>query len=276
MTRLIKLSTPIAFTAARRTHCGPALLGLLFAGNLVRRLDGDLAPILVHSRALDWSGITWCLKSICQRAALCYSFVMTSAFLSGFLLGASLIIAIGAQNAFILRQGLLRQHVFVLCLICALSDALLIIVGVAGLGSFISGNPALVLWVTGGGVVFLFAYALKAFARAFQTNTVRVEGEGSSLGSAIAACLAFTFLNPHVYLDTVVLLGSLSAQFDGNGRIAYGAGAALSSFVWFFSLGYGARLLLPVFQKPRAWQVLDVLIGLMMSALALSLLWSLL
>jgi L-lysine exporter family protein LysE/ArgO len=200
---------------------------------------------------------------------------MTSAFFSGFFLGASLIIAIGAQNAFILRQGLLRQHVFILCLICALSDALLIIVGVAGLGRFISGNQTLVTWVTVGGVLFLLAYAIKAFMRAFQSNVVRVEGEGASLSSAIAACLAFTFLNPHVYLDTVVLLGSLSAQFDGDGRIAYGAGAALSSFVWFFGLGYGARLLLPVFQKPRAWQVLDVLIGLTMTALAFSLLWTL-
>jgi L-lysine exporter family protein LysE/ArgO len=200
---------------------------------------------------------------------------MTSAFFSGFFLGASLIIAIGAQNAFILRQGLLRQHVFILCLICALSDALLIIVGVAGLGRFISGNQTLVTWVTVGGVLFLLAYAIKAFMRAFQSNVVRVEGEGASLSSAIAACLAFTFLNPHVYLDTVVLLGSLSAQFDGDGRIAYCAGAALSSFVWFFGLGYGARLLLPVFQKPRAWQVLDVLIGLTMTALAFSLLWTL-
>ncbi len=200
---------------------------------------------------------------------------MTAAFLSGFFLGASLIIAIGAQNAFILRQGLLKQHVFVLCLICALSDALLIVVGVAGLGRFISGNPMLVKWVTFGGVLFLAAYALKAFARAFHSESLTVTGEQTSLAAAIAACLAFTFLNPHVYLDTVVLLGSLSARYEGQARIAYGVGAALSSFVWFFGLGYGARLLRPIFEKPRSWQVLDVLIGLTMSALALSLILTL-
>ncbi len=200
---------------------------------------------------------------------------MTAAFLSGFFLGASLIIAIGAQNAFILRQGLLKQHVFILCLICALSDALLIIVGVAGLGRFISSNPMLVQWVTIGGVLFLATYALKAFGRAFQADALKVSGEQTSLSAAIAACLAFTFLNPHVYLDTVVLLGSLSARYEGQARIAYGVGAALSSFVWFFGLGYGARLLRPIFEKPRSWQVLDVLIGLTMSALALSLLMTL-
>ena len=200
---------------------------------------------------------------------------MTSAFISGFLLGASLIIAIGAQNAFILRQGLLRRHVFVLCLICALSDALLIAVGVAGLGRFISERPALVTWVTIGGVVFLFAYAVKAFLRAFQSHAMKAAGDETSLSAAIAACLAFTFLNPHVYLDTVVLLGSLSAGFEGAGRIAFGAGANVSSFVWFFGLGYGARLLRPVFEQPRAWQVLDIIIGLVMSALALSLAWPL-
>ncbi|MGL4487922.1 MAG: LysE/ArgO family amino acid transporter [Rhizobiaceae bacterium] len=201
---------------------------------------------------------------------------MTSAFFSGFFLGASLIIAIGAQNAFILRQGLLRQHVFILCLICALSDALLIIVGVAGLGSIISSSPTLVTWVTIGGVLFLAAYAIKAFLRAFQGNVMKASEGSASLAAAIAACLAFTFLNPHVYLDTVVLLGSLSASFKGEARVAFGAGAAIASFVWFFGLGYGARLLGPLFEKPRAWQILDVLIGLIMSALALSLAWPLL
>lgn len=196
---------------------------------------------------------------------------MTVAFISGFFLGASLIIAIGAQNAFILRQGLLREHVFIVCLICALSDALLIVVGVAGLGSYVSSSPVLVQWVTVGGVIFLSAYALKAFIRAFQSSSMRVQGKSSTLSSAIAACLAFTFLNPHVYLDTVVLLGSLSARYEFHNRTAYGAGAALASFVWFFSLGYGARLLEPIFTKPRAWQVLDVLIGITMCALALSL-----
>jgi L-lysine exporter family protein LysE/ArgO len=201
---------------------------------------------------------------------------MISAFLpaalSGFLLGASLIVAIGAQNAFILRQGLLRQHVFVLCLICALSDALLIAAGVAGLGTLISQSPMLINIVTVGGALFLLWYAIVAFRRASKSGGLHAAktGEGS-LKTAVAACLAFTFLNPHVYLDTVVLLGSLSGRFDGPDRVAYGLGAALASFVWFFGLGYGARLLQPIFAKPSAWRVLDVLIGLVMAAIGISL-----
>lgn len=198
-----------------------------------------------------------------------------SAGLSGFALGGSLIVAIGAQNAFILRQGLLRRHVFVLCFICALSDALLIAAGVAGMGAVISQSKTLILVVTLGGAVFLGSYAALAFRRAARPAAmVTGAGEGLSLKAAIATCLAFTFLNPHVYLDTVLLLGSLSAGFEGGERVAYGAGAMLASFVWFFGLGYGARLLAPVFARPAAWRVLDGLIGLVMTALALGLLWS--
>jgi len=198
------------------------------------------------------------------------------AALSGFLLGASLIIAIGAQNAFILRQGLLRQHVFILSLICALADATLIALGVGGLGTLIAQAPALIKAVTIFGAVFLAAYSLIAFRRAMHPEVMKAaEGTAANLGAAVAACLAFTFLNPHVYLDTVVLLGSLSAQFQGAARFAYGAGAAVASFVWFFGLGYGARLLQPFFARPAAWRVLDVIIGVVMAALAISLMVSL-
>ncbi|MCF6370633.1 LysE/ArgO family amino acid transporter [Rhizobium halophilum] len=201
---------------------------------------------------------------------------MVSAILSGFALGASLIIAIGAQNAFILRQGLIRRHVFVLCLICALADALLIAAGVAGLGTIVAQSPLLITIVTWGGVIFLGAYAVKAFLRAWRpTAMVAGAPEGTTLKAAVLTCLAFTFLNPHVYLDTVVLLGSLSAAFEGRERLAYGAGAVIASFVWFFSLGYGARLLAPLFARPAAWRALDVLIGIIMSLLALGLLASL-
>jgi L-lysine exporter family protein LysE/ArgO len=197
---------------------------------------------------------------------------LLSAALSGFLLGASLIIAIGAQNAFILRQGLLRQHVFILCLICAASDAGLIVLGVGGLGTLISQAPTLITVVTIGGVLFLGTYAVIAFRRALHPEAMKAANTGNgSLKTAVAACLAFTFLNPHVYLDTVVLLGSLSARFEEARRIAYGAGAALASFVWFFGLGYGARLLEPVFARPAAWRVLDIIIGLVMAGLAISL-----
>jgi L-lysine exporter family protein LysE/ArgO len=196
-----------------------------------------------------------------------------SAALAGFFLGASLIVAIGAQNAFILRQGLLRSHVFILCLICALSDALLIAAGVGGLGTLVSQSPLLISVVTIGGAIFLGSYAVMAFRRALHPAAMQAgTPQPRGLKAAVATCLAFTFLNPHVYLDTVVLLGSLSAAYHGAGRLAYGIGAATASFVWFFSLGYGARLLQPVFARPAAWRVLDVIIGIVMSLLAISLL----
>ncbi|WP_019170577.1 LysE/ArgO family amino acid transporter [Pseudaminobacter salicylatoxidans] len=196
----------------------------------------------------------------------------STAALSGFLLGTSLIVAIGAQNAFILRQGLLKQHVFILCLICGLSDAVLIAAGVAGLGTLISQSPVLINVVTVGGALFLFSYAFIAFRRAMRPDVLKAANVGeANLKSAVAACLAFTFLNPHVYLDTVVLLGSLSARYDGADRLAYALGAMLASFVWFFGLGYGARLLQPIFARPSAWRVLDVLIGLVMTSIGFSL-----
>jgi L-lysine exporter family protein LysE/ArgO len=194
---------------------------------------------------------------------------MFAAGIAGFLLGLTLIIAIGAQNAFILRQGLKREHVFILCLICALADALLIAAGVAGLGTLIRQYPAALMAITVGGAVFLFVYGLMAFRRAFNPDALNAgAGKPLPLRQAISICLAFTFLNPHVYLDTVILLGGLSARYEGADRLAYGLGAAAGSFTWFFSLGYGARLLAPVFARPRSWQVLDILIGLVMWALA--------
>ena len=201
---------------------------------------------------------------------------LLSPALSGLLLGASLIIAIGAQNAFILRQGLLRQHIFVLCLICAVSDASLIALGVGGLGTLVSQAPVLITIVTIGGVLFLGTYAVIAFRRALRPEAMKATNTGGgSLKAAVMTCLAFTFLNPHVYLDMVVLIGGLSTRFEGAGRIAFGAGAALASFIWFFGLGYGARLLEPVFARPAAWRVLDIIIGVVMAGLAISLVWTL-
>lgn len=194
---------------------------------------------------------------------------MIAAGVSGFLLGASLIIAIGAQNAFVLRQGLQRRFVLPVCLICALSDAVLIVAGVAGLGALVQRSPGLLTLVTAGGAIFLFAYGLRAFFRAWRPESMTIGSEDAgSLRGAIAACLAFTFLNPHVYLDTVVLLGSLSTAYSGPARAAYAGGAALASFVWFFGLGYGARFLAPLFQRPGSWRVLDVTIGGVMWTLA--------
>ena len=191
---------------------------------------------------------------------------------NGFLLGLTLIVAIGAQNAFVLRQGLVRRHVLPVVLVCAISDAALIAAGVGGLGALVQRNATLLMVVTAGGAVFLFAYGLFAFHRAWRGGSMVVEGEGGgTLRSAVATVLALTFLNPHVYLDTVLLLGSLSARYAGEARMAYAAGAITASFVWFFSLGYGARLLAPLFARPAAWRVLDVGIGLVMWLIALKL-----
>lgn len=194
---------------------------------------------------------------------------MIAAAMAGYVLAISLIMAIGAQNAFILRQGLKRKHVFILCLICALADTLLISAGVAGLGTLIQQVQVLLNLVTAGGVVFLLVYGVLAFRRALHPDALNAgAGPALPLQQAVAACLAFTFLNPHVYLDTVVLLGGLSAVCEGPDRLAYAVGACAGSFTWFFSLGYGARLLAPVFARPKSWQMFDILIGLVMWVLA--------
>jgi L-lysine exporter family protein LysE/ArgO len=193
---------------------------------------------------------------------------MLTALISGFVLGGSLIIAIGAQNAFVLRQGLLQQHVLAVALFCAVSDATLILAGVAGFGEAIKAAPALLKLVQWGGAAFLVWYGFTAFRRALQAGVLEAaSGESVSLKAALAQCAAFTWLNPHVYLDTVILVGGLSTTFGAN-RWWYALGAATASFVWFFALAYGARLLIPVFRKPTAWKVLDIGIGCVMWLLA--------
>lgn len=193
---------------------------------------------------------------------------MTAAF-AGFRLGFSLICAIGAQNAFVLRQGLRREHVLATSLFCALSDAVLIAAGVGGFAFASQTAPWLGPLMRWGGVAFLLWYGLRSFLSAWagQGHLDAAAGGGQSLKTTLLTMAALTWLNPHVYLDTVVLLGSVSAQFPGQ-QLAFGLGAALSSFVFFLSLGFGARLLAPVFARPRAWQVLDVLIGLTMWSIA--------
>lgn len=198
---------------------------------------------------------------------------MTSNFITGFLSGAALIIAIGAQNSFVLRQGIRREHVLSIVLVCAGADTLLIATGIAGLGALIQSLPYLLDVTRYGGAAFLVAYGLVAARRALQSQQLTVDsGVGTSLGTAMLTCLAFTFLNPHVYLDTVILLGSLANQSGVSGRWVFGAGAALASFVWFFCLGYGARLLGPLFSRASAWRILDSLIALIMCSLGIALL----
>ncbi|MCQ8781161.1 LysE/ArgO family amino acid transporter [Mangrovibrevibacter kandeliae] len=199
---------------------------------------------------------------------------MSAAALAGFLLGLSLIVAIGAQNAFVLRQGLVRRHVLALCLVCSLSDAALIAAGVAGLGAFITAQAWLIRPISLAGAGFLYVYAALALRRAVQSEALTVaKPVDVSLNAAVATCLALTFLNPHVYLDTVVLLGSLSARYTSPAaKFSYGAGATAASIVWFFALGYGARLLAPLFARPVAWRILDLVIAAVMGGLATSLL----
>ncbi len=196
---------------------------------------------------------------------------MPTSMIAGFALGFSLILAIGAQNAFILRQGLRREHVFILCLTCAVSDALLIGAGVAGFGTLAQAVPWFETVMRYGGAAFLTWYGLRSLHSAWWGGAVMEIGNGqrSSLKAALLTVLAFTWLNPHVYLDTVVLIGSISAQYDD--RLGFALGAMFSSFVFFFSLGYGAGILSPVFTRPRAWQVLDVGIGVVMLGIALKL-----
>lgn len=195
---------------------------------------------------------------------------MTSV-LPGFLLSLSLILAIGAQNAFVLRQGLLGRHVFAVCLVCGLSDAVLISVGVFGLGRISEMLPAIVPVMRWGGAAFLFVYGLRSFWTALRTTEALDPGGATpvSLARTLMVCLALTWLNPHVYLDTVMLIGSVATQYPD--RVAFAAGAVLASMGFFFALGYGARLLRPVFARPRAWTVLEVWIGVVMWMIAASL-----
>ncbi|SMC60552.1 LysE/ArgO family amino acid transporter [Rhizobium sp. RU36D] len=194
---------------------------------------------------------------------------MLAATVSGFFLGLSLIVAIGAQNAFVLRQGLLKSHVFAICLTCALSDALLIAAGVSGFAGAADALPYLVPLLRYGGAAFLLIYGLRSFRSAFgQAQTLApADATSTGLSKALATCLALTWLNPHVYLDTVVLLGSISTRFAGH-ELYFGLGATTASFVFFFSLGYGARLLRPVFARPLAWRILDGAIALIMWSIA--------
>ena len=194
-------------------------------------------------------------------------------FQSGFALGLSLIVAIGAQNAFVLRQGLRREHVLAICLTCALSDAILIVAGVAGFGVLAQRAPWLEPAMRYGGAAFLIWYGLRNFHAAWKGGVALEAGNGPavSLRTALVTCLALTWLNPHVYLDTVVLLGSVSAQ--SANKLLFGAGAVVASFTFFFALGYGARGLRPFFAKPRSWRILDLCVGLTMLGLAASLIF---
>jgi L-lysine exporter family protein LysE/ArgO len=197
--------------------------------------------------------------------------VIMTAAVAGFFLGLSFIMAIGAQNAFVLRQGLRREHVLAVCLICAGSDAVLVSAGVLGMGWIAQEAAWMTPVMTWAGAAFLVVYGAISFKRAWKPGMLTAgEGGAGSLKAAVITAAAFTWLNPHVYLDTVVLLGSISAQYPGQ-EMVFGLGAMVASFVWFFSLGFGARLLAPLFAKPSAWRILDLGVGVVMWAIALKL-----
>jgi L-lysine exporter family protein LysE/ArgO len=198
--------------------------------------------------------------------------VFLPSFGTGLALGFSLILAIGAQNAFVLRQGLTRRHVLPVVMFCAVADMLLIVAGVGGVSLLIADiasrhAPALF----GLAAIWLAGYGLLRVRSAVMANGAISDGDGVSgqLLPTLVTAAVLTFGNPHVYLDTVVLIGTVSLQFDGTDRIAYGAGAATASFVFFFSLGYGATLLAPQMKRPNAWRIFDAVIALVMFGLAI-------
>ena len=197
---------------------------------------------------------------------------MLSAFLSGFILGFSLILAIGAQNSFVLRQGLMGRHVFIVALFCSLSDALLISIGVAGISIFLNNYIDLASdWLFGISAIWLAGYGLLRLRDAVIGKSVLITENSSVTGlvSTLYFLSVITFANPHVYLDTVVLIGSVSQQFPDNTKLAYVLGASIASFVFFFSLAYGAKFLSPIMQRPIAWQLLDSFISFVMFTLAI-------
>lgn len=197
---------------------------------------------------------------------------MLHTYLQGFAIGLSLIVAIGAQNAFVLKQGLKKQAVFWVCFVCALSDSILVVLGITGFATVIQLYPELVGFAKWAGAVFLLWYGLQHARQAFQSNqSLHASSQNETqLSKIIIVCLALTWLNPHVYLDTVVLIGSISTQFEQT-KLYFALGVITASWLFFFSLGYGARVLIPVFANPKAWKVLDGVIALIMWSIAISL-----
>ena len=202
---------------------------------------------------------------------------MLSAFLTGFILGFSLILAIGAQNSFVLRQGLMGRHVFIVAFFCSFADALLISIGVAGISIFLNNYIDLVSdWLFGISAIWLAGYGLMRLRDVVKGKSALVIEIDSTNGmiSTLSFLGIITFANPHVYLDTIVLIGSVSQQFPGNIKVAYVLGASLASFVFFFSLAYGAKFLSPIMQKPIAWRFLDSFIAFVMFSLAIKMVHS--
>ncbi len=194
-------------------------------------------------------------------------------FIQGFIVCFGLIVSIGAQNAFLLKQGILKQHVFWVASLCFLGDVFLMTLGVLGLGSIVANLPTLSLVIALLGAFFLFTYGSRSFISIFKSNEALTASNenATSLKRALMITFAITFLNPHVYIDTVVILGGIGGNLDFSGKMAFLIGALSCSFLWFFGVGYGAGFLSPYFEKRRTWQILDFLTGVIMYAIAISL-----
>ncbi len=196
------------------------------------------------------------------------------AYFQGVAVGGGLIIAIGAQNAFVFSQGVRRNHPLQTALVCSICDASLILIGISGVGALVAANPQLSQLASWLGALFLLAYGYRSFRSALRGASLQTDAVViSSRKQLLLATLAFTFFNPHVYLDTILLVGGLSGQLAQTERYLFGAGAMTASFLWFFSLSLGAGLLAPLFRKPLAWRCLDGLVCLSMWGIALGLLW---
>ena len=198
---------------------------------------------------------------------------MLDIYLKGFIVTISLIMAIGAQNAYILKLGLLKQYVLVAVLMCITFDFILISAGVFGLGYFVQGNQFLINSIAIFGIVFLIFYAALSFKSAFKNESLQVDGnvKTNPLKQVLSLILVFTFLNPHTYLDTILLIGGIGANIENEFKIYFLLGAVSASSVWFFSLGFGARFLIPLFKKQITWKILDISIGFLMLFIAYSL-----
>jgi len=194
------------------------------------------------------------------------------AFFQGFGIGGGLIAAIGAQNSFVLAQGVKKQYVFLVPLLCSIIDIVLIVSGTAGVGTFVSTHPKIAYYAAIGGALFLTGYGIKSLHSAFSTNILEKAAtkKNACLRSIILTTLALSLLNPHVYFDTIIMLGSISAQFAGGLRLAFTLGACSASVLWFFALSLGGTLLEPFFRKPFSWRILDFSICLVMWTIAWS------
>lgn len=199
---------------------------------------------------------------------------MLDIYLKGFIVTISLIMAIGAQNAYVLKLGLLKQHVLMAVLMCISFDIILISAGVFGLGYFIQGNQFLINCIAVIGIAFLLIYAVLSFKSAFRNESMQIDGnvKTNPIKQVVSLILVFTFLNPHTYLDTILLIGGIGANIENHLKIYFLLGAVTASAIWFFSLGFGSRFLIPLFKKPITWKILDISIGFLMIYIAYSLL----